>query len=444
MICRNCGSQNYSDATYCVDCGMKFSTKTKKNRIWPVLAGLFLLIAGFGLGALIFGSGLFSGGENGAEGLLHPEESPEIRQVLPAEDGTVAVLYTDGTVRIAGNEEFSAAASGWGQVTELYHRQFYTWENGSSGVESYYLALTKDGSVLTTNGTLSHWTNVKALNLHWQGVVGVTHDGRVLAEGDWEDASFLTDLTDVEELLPGSLQAAWGCLKKDGTVVFVSDTEGVCEYMPQWTNVKELRDSGHGFYVLKHDGTVDAQIEEHFDGLTGAVMVTDWRDWIFGISPDGQLLTHNGGSIYPNTGCLMVDEPGVPYYGEEVDIRQFHQVRDIIQSFGLVILNKDGTAAHIGDCPHWELSSWENIESIHALTNYDGDAYYLYGVQKDGSVIRNSYNWQKVEQTVTEQYLEWKLRTIYTGTGGVVGLTTDGKLVGDGAYGNIDFSVFDR
>ena len=47
------------------------------------------------------------------------------------------------------------------------------------------------------------------------------------------------------------------------------------------------------------------------------------------ISPDGQLLTHNGGSIYPNTGCMMVDEPGLPYYGEEADIRRFNQVRDI-------------------------------------------------------------------------------------------------------------------
>ena len=267
-------------------------------------------------------------------------------------------------------------------------------------------------------------------------------DGTVISFGNSDNKRLET--TSWKDITAVSVCGQTLGLKKDGTVVFVSDMDGICAYMPQWTNVKELRYSGHGFYVIRNDGTVDAEIEDYFEGLTGAVMVTDWRDWIFGISPDGQLLTHNGGSIYPNTGCMMVDEPGLPYYGEEADIRRFNQVRDIIQSFGLVILNKDGTAEHIGDCPHWELSSWENIESIHALTNYDGDAYYLYGIQRNGSVVRNRYDWQQVEQTVEEQYRGWKLKELYPGKDGMVGLTLDGKLVGDGIYETVDFSVFDR
>ncbi len=451
MFCRNCGLLNETDATRCVRCGGELSRWDRKSgRIFLLVIALLLAIV-IGVGVLLYGMLADKTEEILQE---HPKaeltapveqmETVEIRQVLPCGNGSVAVVYTDGTVRLSGNDEFAAAVSGWTQVAKLYYREQYIWENGADRTEISYIGLKEDGTVLTTDGSLSGWSNVKEIYDYWQGVVAVTHDGRVLAEGGWEDPSFLTDLTDVDVLVPGDLQAAWGCLKKDGTVVFVSDMDGICAYMPQWSNVKELRNSGHGFYVLKNDGTVDAEIEDYFDGLTGAVMVTDWRDWIFGISPDGQLLTHNGGSIYPNTGCMMVDEPGLPYYGEEADIRRFNQVRDIIQSFGLVILNKDGTAEHIGDCPHWEISSWKNIESIHALTNYDGDAYYLYGIQRNGSVVRNRYDWQQDEQTVEEQYRGWQLQELYVGDGGVVGLTPEGKLVGDGIYETVDFSVFDR
>lgn len=38
-----------------------------------------------------------------------PKQSMEIKQVLPAEDGTVAVLYSDGTVNAAGNTQLSEA-----------------------------------------------------------------------------------------------------------------------------------------------------------------------------------------------------------------------------------------------------------------------------------------------------------------------------------------------
>lgn len=62
----------------------------------------------------------------------------------------------------------------------------------------------------------------------------------------------------------------------------------------------------------------------------------------------------------------------------------------------------------------------------------------------NGSVIATRYNWDRMMQTVTDQYRGWKLQDIYTGNGGVVGLTMDGKLVGDGIYENVDFSVFDK
>jgi hypothetical protein len=347
-------------------------------------------------------------------------------------------------VRVSGNAEFAAAVSGWSKVEKLYYRERYIWENGAGRTESCYMGIKEDGSVLATDGSLSGWSDVKEIYYDWQGVVGVTHDGRVLAEGDWQDASFLTNLTNVEALVYGDIQPVWGCLKKDGTVKFVTDGVDLGDYGSQWTNVKELRSSGHGFYVIRNDGTVDAEIEDYFEGLTGAVKIVDHRDWIFGISADGRLLTHNGGSIYPNTGCMMVDEPGLPYYGEEVDIRQYTQVKDIVSFNGLILLNEDGTVAHIGDYPMWDLGSWNNIRTVYGMSGSDGEDTYLYGIREDGSVIMNRYSWHEDAQTVTDHYRGWKLQELYSGNGGVVGLTLDGKLVGDGIYDTVDFSVFDR
>ena len=228
----------------------------------------------------------------------------------------------------------------------------------------------------------------------------------------------------------------WGCLTKDGTVVFNYDMSA---YGAAWTNVKELRASDHGFYAILHDGTVVSQFEISCSGLNGAAKVVDFEDWLFGISPDGKLLTQSGGSIYTNTGDMCIDEPGLPYYGEEIDIRRYQQVADIIPFRGLILLNKDGTADHIGANPCWDLRSWNHVRKFCGSFSSEGFTN-LYSIQQDGSVVLNQYNW--VDQTVTTNYRGWILKDLYAGTNGVVGLTPEGTLVGDGIYETVDFSVF--
>lgn len=459
MFCRNCGLLNEPDATHCASCGRWLFRAELRRRKRPLLALAFLLAVAIGIGVSIYGMSadkpeefkqMAAKPEQTAPAVTLPaheqtvpasKEAVEILQVLPTKNGSVAVLYSDGTVRLSGNDEMAAAVSGWTQVAKLYYRENYTWENGEWLMEACYIGLKEDGTVLTTDGSLSGWRNIKEIYTCVKGFVAVTHDGRVLAEGDWKDPSFLTDLTNVEELVYGDIMWTWGCLMKDGTVAFFADTDDVEGSMDNgwgkpWTNVRELRAGPHGFYAIKNDGTVEGDLAENCDGLTGAAKVVEFEDWLFGISPEGQLMTHNGGSIYPNTGDIVVDEPGLPYYGEEVDIRQFTNLKDIIPFGGLTLLNRDGTAKFIGYYD-LDLGSWQDIQKVYGRYS-DEEGLLLYGIRGDGSVIVNWYNGSQ------DQYRSWQLRELYAGTDGAVGLTLDGRLVGDGIYENLDFSVFDR
>lgn len=444
MICDYCGYDNSMDAEYCVACGHTLSHKKKKkknNRRWIPAICVVLIVMIFGI--LLFGSRSTDtvANDGGSEHHSVSVSAPkEICQVLPMEDGSVAAVYTDGTVKVSGNSDFSDEVREWCHVSRIYYSK--KSQTGSDG-KMYWVAslfgLTEDGSVLATDGSLSDWRNVKELYFPWQGVVGVCQDGRVLAEGCWEDPSFLTGLTNVDTLVYSSIQDIWGCLRKDGTVSFHG------EYMEpdvtQLSHVRELRDSGHMFYVIQEDGTVSDGMEADYSGLRNAVKVVHYNDWLFGISADGRLLTHNGGNIYTNAGGMVVDAPGSIYFSGEVDVRQFDQVADIVAIFGLILLNKDGTVTAIGDEPHWDLSDWSGIKMVYGASDSEWETCTLYGIRQDGSVITARHNWDQNTQTDTDHYKGWKLQKLYTSVGGVVGLTMDGTLVGDGIYENLDFSV---
>lgn len=355
-------------------------------------------------------------------------------QVLPLSDGAVAVLYTDGTVRVAGNNRLSRVAANWNDICQLYYQSWSPFGEGPMLV-----GLTESGSVVTTEGNLPEWKNVEKLRFCYRGIVGITKDGSVFTCGTWENPSFLTGLTNVEDLVYSSIQDMWGCLKKDGRVFYVGD--GFDSGQVQWTNVRELRDSGHAFYVIKNDGTVEGELEATYSGLRNAAKVVSYSDFLFGISGNGKLLTHNGGNIYTNFGSMMVDKPGSPYYAGEVSISRFTQVKDIVPLRGLILLNKDGTVQAIGET-EWDLREWKQINQVCGYYDSSMQTAMLYGIRKDGTVIANEFRYSDGRQSVNSQYRGWKLQDMYVGWGGVIGLTTDGKLVGDGAYQNVDFSIF--
>ena len=171
----------------------------------------------------------------------------------------------------------------------------------------------------------------------------------------------------------------------------------------------------------------------------------DYEDWLFGISADGRLLTHNGGNIDPNTGDLWVADINDPYdNANAIDINQFEQVKDIVPFGGLVVLNEDGTVQFLGAYPDWNFSNWYDVQKVYGVWNKELNSKSLYGIRQDGSIIVNRYDQSANSQTVTGQYRGWKLKELYCAEGGVIGLTTDGSLVGDGIFENVDFSVFNR
>ena len=453
MVCKRCRYHNSTGAKYCAGCGRKLSQKNQNNTNVLVSVAACVLIIAIGIGTLFIkaddaeskagGKGL---SENGSTGVTAQSMAAEVRQVLPIEDGSVAVLYADGTVRTSENSQFSEDVQNWKNVKQIYYNKVLDWRDGEWYEESSLVGLTESGSVLATDGSLSGWSNVKELLFTWQGAVGVTNDGCILVDRTWEDEisqTALAGMKNVETLVYSDIQSTFACLKKDGTVYLISENGYLDPYEIHWNNVKEVHDSGHSFYVIKMDGTVDGGVEDDQSGLNSAVKVVDYEDWLFGISADGRLLTYNGGNIYTNTGDMMVDIPGSPYYGGEVDINQFDQVADIVACWGLILLNKDGTVDAVGASPSWDLSDWNHIEKVYGTSDSDWENVTLYGIKQDGSVIATRYNWDRMIQTVTDQYRGWKLQDIYPGIGGVIGLTVDGTLVGDGIYENVDFSVFE-
>lgn len=378
-----------------------------------------------------------------------------IKQVEPMFDGVVAVLYSDGTVRVAGDSRLSDIVGNWSNVARI---QYSHWSPYCDRLFIY--GLTEDGTVLTSEGNIPDWSHMKDVLFFKQGVVGVTEDGNVLTMGTWKDTSILTNLTDVQELAYWGEFGGWTCLKKDGSVYFLLDggpfkweeedaspvQVGNC-WVHKWSNVKEIYFTGHSLYAIKNDGTVEGTLKDTYAGLRDIVKAVDVHDSVIGISADGRLLTDTGGNIFTNTGAWVIAEPGTPYYGGEVDISQFNQVRDIAYNqSGLFLLNRDGTVEAI-DIINWDFCEWNDIKKIYVVSYWGQDALrrhatVLYGIRQDGTVITNyATEWSGI-QKVTDQYRSWKLQDMYVGWSGVIGLTTDGELVGDGAYKNVDFSIF--
>lgn len=128
----------------------------------------------------------------------------------------------------------------------------------------------------------------------------------------------------------------------------------------------------------------------------------------------------------------------------EIDISRFDQVDDILVCWGMILLNRDGTAVAIGDSPAWDVSDWKFVKKICYSQDFELKMNRLYSLQQNGSVIVNQYSWEQDVQTVFHEYLGWEVVDIFQGENGIVGLTADGTLVGDGAYENTDFTVFER
>ena len=356
--------------------------------------------------------------ESPAQPLL-PAIAGRIAQVVPMRSGVVAVLYTDGTVGVAGDETLAQTTAGWTNVIRLY-----------CGEEDGLGALCGDGTALSTSYDLSGWTDLKELHFKWSGVAGLTQDGRVLSAGRWEEGCDPAGMEDIRSIT--FWHQTCFAVKNDGTVVCADPySGGDCV---QWKNVRELRATAHDLHAILEDGSVVNGLSEDTSGLWGAVKTVDYNDWLFGLSADGQLLTENG-QLYAYGGIFSMD-PSLGEYSPEtaVDISRYKNIKDFLMCGSLLMLKYDGTVEVINCSAQWDFSAWEDIVSIYGGMDADW-VYRIYGVRQDGSVVVMMDENDPLE---LDNYLGWRVRELFRGFDGMVGITPNGRIVGDGAYATTD------
>lgn len=370
-----------------------------------------------------------------------PALAGDIAQVLPMEYGTVAVLYTDGTVGVAGNEELAGTVSAWKNVVQLY----------LGTEEGTLVARRADGTAVSTEYDLSEWHNVKELYVCWQGIAGLTERGEIVAVGPWEYSN-PDGWTGIRDFWISDGDC-FG-LKEDGTVI--CEEQSYYEKVLSWKNVQQLYFTP-GIIAILEDGGVAANFSGDYElgNLRGAVKFID-SGWPFALSADGRLLAltaedhwvYNNGDYFTNLSRENVEE----YPNIYIHDARFQNIKDIWEHNALVMLKYDGTVDTVNVDHYWDLSGWKEIEKIVTTDAEDhgcGPVRRIYGVRKDGSVIvaESEYN----EESITmDNYLGWRVLALFKGQNerfgleSVVGITPEGTLVGDGYYADTDFSVLLR
>lgn len=432
MFCTKCGAKLTEGSKYCHNCGASVSGgKSRLAGLFAVVVLAAVLIVG---GMLILRQDVSDGSSSGAvvaetagQELL-TALAGDVAQVLPMNSGVVSVLYTDGTVGIAGDDALAAQTASWKDIRQIY--EYYEY---SDGFICHLAGLRNDGTAVSTKFDLSCWSNLKELHTTWCGIAGLTEDGNVVSAGEWEEGCDPAGMSDMRSLTFWN-GICYG-IRNDGTVDCAVRYDG--DDALTWKNVRELYATTHTMYAILEDGSVVSGLCEDAFGLQGAVKLAAYDDWLFGLSPDGRLLTEQG-ELYAYCGIFSMD-PSIGEYTPEVsvDISRYRNIRDFTFSGALIMLNHDGTVDWVNCSALWDFSSWQNISSVCASEDSDWMPR-VYGLREDGTVIVVQDDQDPLE---LDNYLSWNLAHMIPGKYGVIGITPEGKLVGDGAYASTDFSV---
>lgn len=347
--------------------------------------------------------------KNGSKKKL-PALAGDVAQVEVLYSNAVVVLRTDGTVDVAGNSELAAKAASWDHVVKIV-----------PGLYSI-AAVRADGSAVCSICDISGWTDIEDLYIRGDGIAGIKTDGTVVTAGTWEEAYDPSGWKNIKKLYGYGGDATIG-LRRDGTIVRSGPQSDLYEET-KWNNVEELYGKGlegYNYCARLRDGSFVSIIGEDMSGLKGCKKIAADR-FVFGVSPDGRLRSQTG-KLYTNGGEIYVERNDP--YDEEIDLSRYTNIKDIVGGNGIIMLKNDGTVDCIDRWSWWDFSSWNEIEKIY--TDWD---WHAYGIRRDGSVV--VANGQ--DSTSQRDYMGWKLKELFIGNGGVVGLTTDGRLVGDGAF----------
>ena len=337
-----------------------------------------------------------------------PALAGDVAQVEILQSNTVVVLRTDGTVDVAGSSELAAKAASWDNIVKIIP--------GSESIAG----VRADGTAVCSICDISGWKEIEDIYIHWNGVAGIKTDGTVVTAGTWEEEYDPSGWKNIKKLYDLEESSTIG-LRRDGTIIksgFQSNSA-----VTGWKNVEELYGGLEGYNICARlrDGSFVNSIGEDMSGLKGCQKIAADR-FVFGVSPDGRLLSQTG-KLYTDGGEIHVELQD-PHH-EEIDLSRYTNIEDIVGGNGIIMLKNDGTVDCIDRWSNWNFRSWNQIEKIY--TDWYGHAY---GIRRDGSVIvANSQG-----GTSQSNYMGWKLKELFIGNGGVVGLTPDGRMVGDGAF----------
>jgi len=367
-----------------------------------------------------------------------PALAGDIAQILPMDSGAVAVLYTDGTVGVAGNDALAGKVSSWKNVKQLY-----------LGTEENHLAAKMaDGTAVSTQYDLSGWRDLKELYISWEGIVGLTENGQVFTVGEWEYGN-PNGWTEIHDFYLGDF-ACFG-LKNDGSVVCTE--ESIYMEICSLKNVRQLL-VDNGTYAILEDGSIvsDSCDGSELEDLRGAAKFMTDGGWLFGLSADGRLLARTSDGWVYNNGDYFTDERR-ENEEETPNIRlgdiRFRNIKEIFYQNALIMLKYDGTVDTVNVDHYWDLSAWKNVEKLITANADEWGEPRIYGVREDGSVIVADAGYQQKSVNM-ENYLGWQVVDLYSGQNtiwgqtGAVGITQEGTLVGDGDYADTDFSVLIR
>lgn len=351
-----------------------------------------------------------------------------------------AVLRTDGTVRVIGDNTYGQCnTTHWQNVVKIWVDRYVTF------------GLTKDGTVLATNGEYSDWTDVAKLFIHrdfdvdesikqYPAVVALRTDGTILGSGYISDETNLNILkrdysrwTDIQNIVIDSVSKCDRIigLKKDGSIEIAASQAYEETKWP--SNVKELvhdcnvdeetfaiTEDGHVYYIGSDCTFMDIGLK-NIDSLN----VACFEGYLCGITKNRTAIGTQYYHIFDRYN-----------YYEEI-LPDFYDIKTIAACRANVIgLREDGAVV---SCDYRYPKETAQVVCTDVSKIVEVADWCVVALQNDGTILcislsgltmspedmGGSTNWAEWEDIV-DVWSSYFTPTCF------VALTGEGKLVGDG------------
>lgn len=332
----------------------------------------------------------------------------------------VVALISDGTVRIAGEDEDNiySDVKEWTNIVEL-----------SSGWH-HLVGLKADGTVVASGDNsrgecnTSEWSGINQITCGSYGTIGVKTDGTIMCAGENIN---LFDWSDVVQLVGDIYLGSFVGLKSDGTVASHGFYHQEEQDFHDWTDIEKLYLKSGILYAVNSDGRMRVSLGSGF-------LYDNEKEWIYlqenvvSFSDDFAVLHKDGnfsflpehldytGKIFPSGEFMTQDTmyEWVEQYGGEI--------YDVYNGYRTSVLMEDGRVYYDIIFGNYELIATDAVE-IAMGGNYDSPLLILH---KDGTVSVHGQNVSYYEEIVSE----WTdIVHIAAASSILAALTSDGRLL---------------